>query len=342
MRVLLLGSHTNYNLEHYVYMNLVKLGHEVKFYGYREKLGRLANPIRMVITRSKPIRDLANLFWLNKINDEIKKIAESFHPDLVLSIKGEAVKPETVKRIKDELGAKTALWYPDDPRFFNSLVKYIAPSYDHVFTASEKAIGMYKEIGCEKVHFLPFACEPTVHKKLNPFNEEHTVINLNVVFVGTYTQRRSRLIKALERARIKVEVYGPYWRYFKRGSNVHEGVYGPEMVKVFNSAKIVLNIHMEDDLPYKVNMRTFESTGCGSFLLIDKPYGLEKMFIYGSELVFYEDEKELIELAKYYLEHEDERIKVGERGGERAYREHTYEERVKKLVSVIDVFGKTC
>jgi len=28
----------NYNLEHYVYMNLVKLGHEVKFYGYEDEL----------------------------------------------------------------------------------------------------------------------------------------------------------------------------------------------------------------------------------------------------------------------------------------------------------------
>jgi len=57
MRILLPGSHMNYNLENYVYMNLVKLGHEVKFYGYKERLGRLANPIRMAITRSKLVRE---------------------------------------------------------------------------------------------------------------------------------------------------------------------------------------------------------------------------------------------------------------------------------------------
>jgi hypothetical protein len=73
------------------------------------------------------------------------------------------------------------------------------------------------------------------------------------------------LIKALENAGVRVEVYGPYWRYFRRGSNVHDGVYGHEMVKVFNSAKIVLNIHVEDDLPYKANMRTFEATGWALF-----------------------------------------------------------------------------
>jgi spore maturation protein CgeB len=335
MRILLLGSHMNYNLEHYVYMNLVKLGHEVRFYGYKERLGKFANPIRMAITRSKLIRDLANTFWLNRINNEIKKIAETFYPDLVLSIKGEAVKPKTVEWIKKELGAKTALWYPDDPRFFNSLVKYIAPSYDYIFTASEKATDMYKDIGCEKIHFLPFACEPTVHNKLNLSESRSTPNNLDVVFVGTYTRRRGRLIKALEKAGIKVKVYGPYWRYFKRSNDVHNGVYGPEMVKVFNLAKIVLNIHIEDDLPYKVNMRTFEATGCGSFLITDYAYGMDKLFEIGKELVVYADEDNLPKLVKYYLRNEEERRTVSKRAQEKAHDKHTYEKRVAELINKI-------
>jgi spore maturation protein CgeB len=335
MKILLLGSHLNYNLEHYVYTNLVKLGHELKFYGYKEKLSMLANPIRMAITRSKFVRDVTNIFWLNRINDEIKEVAKNFCPELVLSIKGEAVKPDTIEWIRDELGAKAALWYPDDPRFFHSLVKYIAPSYDYVFTASEKAISMYKEIGCEKVHFLPFACEPTVHKKSNLHDEKGVSNNLDVVFVGTYTQRRSKLIKALERAGVNVEVYGPYWGLFKRGDNVHDGVYGPEMVRVFNAAKMVLNVHVDDDLPYKVNMRVFEATGCGTLLLTDEPYSLEKHFNIGSEIVVYGDESELIRAAKHYLNNNEEREDIGSRAQSRAYREHTYEGRVKSLLGVV-------
>ena len=330
MKILLLGSHMNYNLEHYVYMNLVKLGHTVNFYGYREKLGKFANPIRMVITRSKPVRDMANILYLDKINDEIKRIAKAFEPDLVLSIKGEIVKPKTINWIKEELGAITALWFPDDPRFFNSLVKYIAPSYDYVFTASERAIGMYKEIGCEKVEFLPFACEPTIHKNLNIKNKI-----IDVIFVGTYTRRRSKLIKALEKAGINVEVYGPYWKYFMRNNNIHEGVYGSKMVEMFNSAKIVLNIHVESDLPFKVNMRTFEAAGCGSFQLTDYAYGIEKLFKINEEIVTYNDVTELIRLVNYYLNAEDERKNISKRAQERAYRDHTYDKRVKKLLENI-------
>jgi len=199
-----------YNLEHYVYMNLMKLGHEAKFYGYRRMLGRFANPIRMAITRSKFVRDVMNLFYLTKYNDRIKEVAEKFRPDLVLSIKGEAVKPETIRWVEDKLGAKTALWYPDDPRFFNSLVRHIAPSYNYVFTASQRAIPMYREIGCNSIRFLPFACEETVHKKVSLTKEEREKYGADVIFVGTYTPKRARIIKALERAKVRVKVYGPY------------------------------------------------------------------------------------------------------------------------------------
>ncbi|MEM3833357.1 MAG: glycosyltransferase [Thermoprotei archaeon] len=335
MKVLLLGSHMNYNLEHYVYMNLVRLGHDVRFYGYKEKLRRLANPVRMTITRSKMARDIANMLWLNKVNEDIKEVAEKFRPDLVLSIKGEVVKPSTVEWIKRELNAKTALWYPDDPRFFNSLVRYIASTYDYVFTASERIIPAYKEFGCRNVHFLPFACEPTVHKKVKLNEEERRKYEADIVFVGTYTRRRAKLINALENAGIMVKVYGPYWKYFKCGDNVDDGIYGPEMVKAFNAAKIVLNVHVKDDVPYKVNMRAFEATGSGSFLLTDKTDGIEKMFDLNEEVAAYEGGKDLVELAKYYIDSNDEREEIAYKAQEKAYRKHTYGNRVNRILEVI-------
>lgn len=331
MKILLLGSHLNYNLEHYVKMNLEKMGHEVVFYGYREKLGKLASPIRMAICRSRSFRQFIERIVLWKINEEIKRIAQRLSPDLVLSIKGEAVEPKTVEWIKSELGAETALWYPDDPRFFSSLVKYVAPSYNHMFTASEKAVDMYKEIGVGNVHYLPFACEPTVHRKVELRDEERKRYGADVVFVGTYCRRRAKLIRVLQKAGIKVMVYGPYWKYFKLGGNVDDGIYGSEMVKSFNAAKMVLNIHVGDDLEFKANMRTFEAIGSGAFLLTDKPYGLEKLFLIGKELITYEYEEELADLVEFYLDAKDEREEIALKGMERAYEEHTYEHRVKQI-----------
>jgi len=107
------------------------------------------------------------------------------------------------------------------------------------------------------------------------------------------------------------------------------------MVEALNRAKIALNIHVEDDLPYKVNMRTFEITGCGAFLLTDKAYGIEKMFNVGKELVTYASEGDLIEMAKYYIDPENEREEIANKAQEKAYRKHTYESRVNRILEAI-------
>jgi len=333
MKLLVLGSHA-YTIEHFACMNLRELGHEVMFYGYKDKIGRLADPVRMTITRSAVLRSLAGPLWLNRINDEIIKLADRLRPDVVLSVKGEVIRPETIMSIRTELGLRTALWYPDDPRFFNSLVKHIAPSYDFVFTASEKAIGMYKRSGVKNVYYLPFACEPSVHRRVHLSEREHTYYSSDICFVGTYTPRRAAIVGALRKAGLAVRVWGPYWKYFVRWDGIADAAYGPQMVKIFNGAKIVLNVHVEDDLPYKVNMRTFEVAGCGAFLLTDESEGMKKMFRVGEELAAYHDQTELIELAQYYLDAQ-ERSEIAEKAQHRAYSDHTYERRMRQFLDVV-------
>lgn len=322
-------------MEYYVYMNMLRLGNKVKFLGYKHRLDGFANLFRIAITRFKLIRDLSSLFWLNKINEEIKQVAVSFCPDMILSIKGEVVDPKTIEWASEQLGAVTALWYPDDPRYFNGLVKHIAPSYDHVFTASERILAKYKQIGVRNVHYLPFACEPTVHTKVELNQEDKDRYAADLVFVGIYSYKRARIIRGLEKAGIDVRVYGPWWTLFSRHSNYSNGIYGLEMVKALNSAKIVLNIHVDNDLPYKVNMRTFEVTGSRGFLLTDKPYDLDKYFDIGKELVCYRDEKELVDLVKNYLDEREEREMIALAGQNRTYREHTYEQRSQKLINTV-------
>jgi len=328
--ILIVGSHLNYNLEHYTKIAFENLGYRVVFFGYRDVIGRGASVVRMAISRSNVLRQLLKSIPLGKMNDKLIDAVSDFQPSLLLSIKGEAILPHTV-RISEQLGVKTALWYPDDPRFFG-LVKEIAPCYDHVFTASEKAVKLYESIGVD-AKYLPFACEPSVHRKVELTDEERKRLESDICFIGVYYPERGKIIRKLRR--FNISVYGPYWQYFWRGTK--PPVYGEEMVKAFNASRIVLNVHIKDDLPYKTNMRTFEATGCGAFLLTDKPYGLEQLFTPRKELVCYQNEKELVELLQYYLDHEDERVAIGINGQEKAYRNHTYEHRAKEILATTGV-----
>ena len=109
-------------------------------------------------------------------------------------------------------------------------------------------------------------------------------------------------------------------------------VLGDDMVKAINSYKIHFNKNIRDD----INYRTFETCGCETFLLTNYTPNLEKLFDIGKEVVVYTSIEDLDNKVKYYLENEDERKKIAKAGHERVKRDHTYFERSKKLIEIIN------
>ena len=108
-------------------------------------------------------------------------------------------------------------------------------------------------------------------------------------------------------------------------------VIGDDMVNAINSYKIHFNKNIADD----INYRTFETTGCGTFLITNYTPGLEKLFDIGKEIVVYNDLNDLDNKVKYYLENEEEREKIANAGYERSKKDHTYFERAKMLIDII-------
>jgi spore maturation protein CgeB len=329
-KILLVGTYQGYNLESYVKLELEKLGHSVAFFQYHKLMGRFPSLVRMPITRSYFVRTLAQPLLLGKINNKIKAEVIKENPDFMITVKGEIMLPSTLDWIKKETSTKTALWYPDDPCYFNAFNKHLAPHYDHVFTASQLAIPRYKKIGVKSAYFLPLACNPSIHKKISLSEEDKKQYGHDVSFVGVCYPRRLRIMRRLKK--FDVGVYGPYWKKISRRSNFHNGVWGPEQTKVFSASKIVLDIYDPTIRTEEVTCRTFEATGCGSFTLTERGHALDELYAIGKEVVCYSDEKELEELITYYLDADQERAEIADNGQKRAYSEHTYEMRVKFIL----------
>jgi hypothetical protein len=193
---------------------------------------------------------------LKKYNEVVKAIGSNFAPDLVLSTNGEAVLPTTIEWFRNSVGSTTALWYPDDPRYFHSLSAAIAPYYDFVFTAARKFVTIYEDHGTLNCAHLPFGCEPLVHRPTVLSPEEAKCLAYDICFVGMYSQTRDRIIRALEKEGLNVGVWGQFWRLFRPGKNIHGPAMGPQLAKVFSGAKVAVNIHDDGDLGVKSNMRT--------------------------------------------------------------------------------------
>ena len=89
----------------------------------------------------------------------------------------------------------------------------------------------------------------------------------------------------------------------------------------------------------QIKGRNFEVPGSGGFLLTADADNLTDYFEDGKEIVIFKDTKDLIEKAKYYLGHENERAAIAEAGYQRSLREHTYEKRFNEMFKIMGLIA---
>lgn len=130
-------------------------------------------------------------------------------------------------------------------------------------------------------------------------------------------------------------------RLFKEVPNFYYGSRHPafptknlfeDAARKFSQSKIVFNTSIKDD----VNMRVFETLSTGSFLLTNWLPTLSDLFEDGKHLVTYKTLDEMVEKAKYYLEHDEEREVIAAAGHAEFMAKHTYKHRVQKIFEVVD------
>ncbi len=97
---------------------------------------------------------------------------------------------------------------------------------------------------------------------------------------------------------------------------------------------ICLNL-MKGNLETGLNIRHFEITAYGGFMLTYWTPELAGCFEMGKECDVFHNEAELLEKIAYYLEHADERRDIALAGQKRTLSEHLYSHRVLRLVEML-------
>jgi len=75
--------------------------------------------------------------------------------------------------------------------------------------------------------------------------------------------------------------------------------------------------------------------GAGGFLLTNYQADFLDAFVPDEDFVYYDSKTDLLDKIDYYLEHEDERIRISENGHRRMLENHTFECRVADLLKGI-------
>lgn len=288
-----------------------------------------------------------------EMNKKLLHAVNEHEPDLCFfALFTDEIKKSTIRKITDSGKTVTYNWFADDHWRFNNYSRHWAPLFNWVSTTDSKAPAKYEKIGYKNVLKTQWACNNYVFRKTG------TGIKHDVTFVGQTHSDREEVVSTIRKAGINIECWGAGW---PNGRISHD-----DMIKMFSESKINLNftkssgtlrikpiakifLNRRADDSYQLvspflwwaNMRAllvdkrreqikgrnFEIPGSGGFLLTGMADNLGDYYEDGKEIVIFRDTKDLIDKAKYYLKHEDERVAIAEAGYERTLREHTYEAR---------------
>ena len=107
--------------------------------------------------------------------------------------------------------------------------------------------------------------------------------------------------------------------------------YISQMPYVFAASKINLNPSLRA-IQTGIPMRALDIMACGGFLLSNYQAELAELFEYEEEMVMYDSYKDAVEKAGFYLEHEDLRCHIAQKGREKVLRDFDMRDRLKHML----------
>lgn len=194
-----------------------------------------------------------------------------------------------------------------------------------------RAAGMH----AEQIHL---AFEPSVLDQFAPGRAD----DIDVSFVGSVGADHGERLRLLEQVaeRYTISIWGPDVSELPPRSPLRKrymgSVWGRNMFEILRASKITLNSHIGAARGMAGNMRLFEATGMGALLLTDNQKNLDTLFSPWAEVIPYTDAEDCVAKIGYYLNNECERLSISEAGKRRTLERHTYRNRVKALVALID------
>jgi spore maturation protein CgeB len=291
--------------ENYDYVNFLPalrgLGHEVDFFDTGDR---------------KHFRDFADL------NSSLLARVIEFRPDVMFCVLMHyEIWFETLDLIRTNSPVLVVNWGTDDSWKFYRASRFFAKHVDLHVTTDAGAANDARGLGLLNVFLSQWAGSGESPSAPLPSQE----CRYDVSFVGSIYGDRADWIAALRSSGIRVSCFG---------HNTENGVVDAAKIPaILRASRISLNFSRPGQPNLAVNAaarrrqikaRTFEVPHAGGLLLTETAPGLDRYFAIGEEITTFETKQELIERARYLLDHPDVRDQIAFAGHQRAIAEHTY------------------
>jgi spore maturation protein CgeB len=287
-----------------------------------------------IVTPFKPmLRPLARKVGLSpRLDVQAENIllaqVEDFRPDLVLNQDIFHVDTRLMRRIKSignpiligQVGLKPSRG--EDWTVYDLMMSQLLTTVE-----SFRALGIRSE-----VNHLAF--EPTILDAL----PETSATDVDVSFIGTVSTDHRQRIALLEAVanHYDLKLWGNRPPTLASSSSLHRcfqgEVWGLNMYQVLRRSRITLNSHIDLAGREAGNMRLFEATGVGTFLLTDFKDNLDTLFAPDREVAVWRSIEDCLTAIGRYIDDDGARAAIARAGQARTMSQHTYRQRTAEIL----------
>jgi spore maturation protein CgeB len=296
------------------------LGHEVAYYDFDDR------PLALRLT-PKPLRgERFALRVAHAQNQALQRAVERERPQFILVVKGFLLHAASLACVR-AAGAVVAGYWIDDPLDHERALR-MARAYDVFFTNNAASVGSYRKHGLARIHHLPSSANPQLFRPLGIPRD------LPVAFIGTRTAGRHALLEQLRE--FPVHVFGPGWRKVRLGGQIriHPPAFGAMTNRIYNQARINLNIHTWVGHGSAVNLRLFEVPAAGAFLLTDWVDEIADCYVEDRHISCYRGVDDLKRKLEHFLARPDECERIARDGREHFLAHHSYTSRAQRILDL--------
>jgi hypothetical protein len=299
----------------------IRLGHDTQVFSYN---GAFEN-----FSRFKS-RTLTGGLYKRRVDELLVRQIKNYQPDIVHIDYARFLDCQTVKLMREAvqnaffLGVDVDLW----PERHKGRLD-VAKELDVVLTTyAGEGLRSYKDAGVPCV-FMPNMCDPDTEHRYEVSDEWKS----NVLFSGKIEHKyyptddiRPQIVSRLA----KMENCAFY------GCCGRPSIGGLEYYYAISGAKIGLSINAVNDVRLYHSDRFTHYLACGTFVLAKRVPDTDLLFQDKVHLRYFDAADEFFDLVKWYLEHEDERVRIANAGMDRAHHEFNCEKMAKYVLDVIE------
>lgn len=305
---------------------LTKYSYGQKDYGLSPEYNAIYKPLKKKFKNLKLYNSLKSKN-INKNNLDLINFCKKNKPDfLFFSVYNFEFYLETLNYLRKKLGIKLINWSSDDSWRFDQHSKIISNHFDVMVTTSSDAYNYYKKNNKKSI-LTSWGCPDDWFK----IPKKSAKCQRDIIFIGQKYFDREKIVKHLRKT-FKVDCYGRGWENKSLKDN--------QVPNFLRNSKISLNFSKSRGNKKQTKARVFEICGSGSLCISENSPEL-RSFYSNSEVISFDNTKQLTYIIKNYLKNSAQRDKVAFKANKKTKKKYSYSEIQNSIIFKIKKFKFT-